>query len=216
MLRRLSIPKKTIGPHKITNISDFPFLLGMTLAGSWSVVSNAHIQAFVFLLVLELSRSRSVARRARVQAFAQNLHTCWTPWSARRKTIAPNHKSAFKQLVRIKLRILRLDQDEKQFSLQLDFLWSFSPRWYARLPLNQTCKVFHFEVQDHSTDSVCPNPSHHSTNSQLPPKHPLLHLVSGMPLPWPSPRTSQINFSLRDSMSVPHRHVLRTCSTFLK
>ena len=29
-------------------------------------------------------------------------------------------------------------------------------------------------------------------------------------------RTSQINFSLRDSMSVPHRHVLRTCSTFLK
>ena len=45
----------------------------MTLAGSWSVVGGAHIQAFTFFMVLELSRSRSVVSNAHVQAFAQNF-----------------------------------------------------------------------------------------------------------------------------------------------
>ena len=66
MLRDLLIQKKTLGPQKITKITDFLFLSGMIFAGSWSVVSKAHIQAFTFFMVLELSRSRSVARLAHV------------------------------------------------------------------------------------------------------------------------------------------------------
>ena len=41
----------------------------MTLAGSWSVVNNAHIQAITLFMVLELSRSRSVVSNAHIQAF---------------------------------------------------------------------------------------------------------------------------------------------------
>ena len=55
---------------KNTKITDFFFLSGMTLAGSRSVVSDAHIQTFTYFTAPELSRPRSVARRARVQAFA--------------------------------------------------------------------------------------------------------------------------------------------------
>ena len=60
--------QKTIGPQNITEVTDFLFLLGMTLAGSWSV-SNSHIQAFTLFMVLELSRSRSVVSDAHIQAF---------------------------------------------------------------------------------------------------------------------------------------------------
>ena len=41
--------QKTFGPIKITVVTDCLFLSGMTLAGSRSVVSNAHVQAFIFL-----------------------------------------------------------------------------------------------------------------------------------------------------------------------
>ena len=76
--------------------SCYRFNLTMALAGSWSVVRGAHIQAFIFLfdyadtlkimvgcsrctypsnhfffIALTLSRSRSVARRGHVQAFAR-------------------------------------------------------------------------------------------------------------------------------------------------
>ena len=86
-----------MGPLKITKITDFIFLSGMTLAGSWWVVSNAHIQAFFFFhgagtLKITvgcltrtypaftfsqrlLARSRSVVRGAHIQAFAQKTCT---------------------------------------------------------------------------------------------------------------------------------------------
>ena len=35
-------------------VTDFLFLSGKTLAGSWSVVGGVHIQAFTFVKVLEL------------------------------------------------------------------------------------------------------------------------------------------------------------------
>ena len=53
--------QKTLGSHQITKITDFLLLSGMRPAGSWSVVSDAHIQASTLFMVLELSRSRSVA-----------------------------------------------------------------------------------------------------------------------------------------------------------
>ena len=85
-------------------VTEFLFLSGMTLAGSWSVVGGAHIQAFTFFMVLQLSRSQSVVSNAHVQTFTssqrllsqdhgrlldkhtskhshKNLHTCGTPWS---------------------------------------------------------------------------------------------------------------------------------------
>ena len=40
------------------------FLSGMSLAGSWSVVSKAHIQAFTLFMVL-----RSVVGNAHIQTF---------------------------------------------------------------------------------------------------------------------------------------------------
>ena len=66
------------------------FLPGKTLAGSWSVVSKAHIQPFTLLMVLELSRSRSVDHdrlpdKHMAKHSHKNLHTCGTPWSALQK-----------------------------------------------------------------------------------------------------------------------------------
>ena len=81
---------------KLHTLQIMQILLKMTLAGSWSVISGAHIQAFTFFhgvhtlkitvgcptrtypsirtkkkkkLALTLSRSQSVARRGRIQAF---------------------------------------------------------------------------------------------------------------------------------------------------
>ena len=71
MLRDLFICFPT-SPEKLV-VTDFLFLSGMTLAGSRSVVSNAHIPAFIFFTAFTLSRSRSVVRQARVQVFAQKL-----------------------------------------------------------------------------------------------------------------------------------------------
>ena len=52
--------------------SSYRFNLKMALAGSWSVVQGAHIQAITFFFIaLTLSRSRSVDRRGHVQAFAR-------------------------------------------------------------------------------------------------------------------------------------------------
>ena len=43
------INSNRLGPVKITVVTEFLLLTGMTLAGSWSVVRGAHIQAFIFL-----------------------------------------------------------------------------------------------------------------------------------------------------------------------
>ena len=81
MLQRLLIPKTT-GPHKTTVIADFLLLSGMTLAGSWSVVGGAHIQALIFSWCWNSQDHGRLSVGHVSKHSHQNLHTCWTPWSA--------------------------------------------------------------------------------------------------------------------------------------
>ena len=64
MVQKSLIPKHLVR-MKLQTLQIFQILLGMTFAGSWSVVSGACSQAFTFLFIaLTLSRSWSVVRGA--------------------------------------------------------------------------------------------------------------------------------------------------------
>ena len=74
MLRDLVIQKKTFGLQKKTVVTDFLFLSGMTLAGSWSVVGGAPIQAFTFFTASAYSIMITVGcQQPHCKAFAQTL-----------------------------------------------------------------------------------------------------------------------------------------------
>ena len=68
-VKRYLIQKPFRQVRKNIVVTEFLVIAGMTLAGSWSVVSNAHIQPVTLLMVLELLRSRSVVGGAHIQAF---------------------------------------------------------------------------------------------------------------------------------------------------
>ena len=63
----------------------FSLFSGMTLAGSRSVVSKAHIQALIFFTGAYSQDHGRLPDKHVSKHSHKNLHTCWTPWSAPQK-----------------------------------------------------------------------------------------------------------------------------------